>query len=53
MTELEFHGGFDTILDRVKLNFENETLDFIKKFEEKVLNRRKWKAVIISCQYLK
>ena len=35
LTELEVHSGFDIILDGVKLEFGNETLDFIKKFQEK------------------
>ena len=35
LMELEVHSGFDIMMDGVKLEFGNEILDFIKKFENK------------------
>lgn len=35
LMELEVHSGFDIILDGIKLEFGNEILDFIKKFQNK------------------
>ena len=35
LTELEVHKGFNIILDGVKLEFGNEILDYIKKFQIK------------------
>jgi hypothetical protein len=35
LTELEVHSGFNIILDGVKLEFGNEIMDYIKKFQIK------------------
>ena len=35
LMELEVHSGFDIILDGIKLEFGNEILDYVKKFQMK------------------